>query len=162
MSFKSLLATDHTIVIAEIGINHNGSVAVAKQLIEKAQIAGVDAVKFQFRNMENTYLTKNEIGDEILSAEINRTALTENQILDLTNFAKNLGLWVGISFFDARDVEKFGEKINCFDFFKVPSVELTNENLIDKLLSLDKYLLISTGASDELTFESNGRSSSPT
>lgn len=153
MSFKSLVATDHTIVIAEIGINHNGSVAVAKQLIKKAQIAGVDAVKFQFRIMENTYLTKNEIGDEILSAEINRTALTENQILDLAKFAKNLGLWVGISFFDARDVEKFGEEINYFDFFKVPSVELTNENLIDKLLSLDKYLLISTGASDEQTID---------
>ena len=55
MSFKSLVATDHTIVIAEIGINHNGSVTVAKQLIEKAQIAGVDGVKFQFRNLENTY-----------------------------------------------------------------------------------------------------------
>lgn len=153
MSFESLVATDHTIVIAEIGINHNGSVTVAKQLINNAQIAGVDAVKFQFRNLENTYLTKNEIGDEILYAEINRTALTENQIVDLTKFAKNLGLWVGISFFDARDVEKFGEEINYFDFFKVPSVELSNENLIDKLLSLDKYLLISTGASDEQTID---------
>jgi len=153
MSFKSLVATDHTIVIAEIGINHNGSITVAKQLIEKAKLAGVDAVKFQFRNLENTYLTKNEIGDEILSGEINRTALTENQILGLTKFAKNLGLWVGISFFDARDVEKFGEEIGYFDFFKVPSVELTNDNLIDKLLYLDKYLLISTGASDENTLE---------
>jgi N-acetylneuraminate synthase len=145
--------TKHPIIIAEIGINHNGSFAVAKQLIESAHDAGVDAVKFQFRNLNNTYLTKNEIGDEVLSAEINENALTELQIADLAKYAKYLGLCVGISFFEASDVEIFGDEIKYFDFFKVPSVELRNENLIDKLLLLNKYLLISTGASDEESIE---------
>ena len=149
MGFKSSINNGHVIIIAEIGINHNGSFSIAKELIKGAHAAGVDAVKFQFRDIENTYMSKKEIGDEILSEEINRNALTSTQIIELSKYAKTLGLLIGISFFDLKDVAKFEESVEIFDFFKVPSVELTNTTLIDKLLSFNKFLLISTGASDE-------------
>lgn len=153
INFADLIAENYTIVIAEIGINHNGSLITAKKLIHEAKQAGVDAVKFQFRNLDNVYVKKTEIGDEILSLEITKNVLTVNEIIELVELSKTLGLMVGISFFSADDVKLFDSSIAKFDFFKVPSVELTNKLLIEKLFSLDKFLLISTGAADEDTIE---------
>jgi N-acetylneuraminate synthase len=60
---------------------------------------------------------------------------------------------VGVSFFEAGDVLDFVENIEIFDFFKIPSVEVTNFALIDKLMSFNKYVLISTGTADEATLK---------
>ena len=61
-------------LIAEIGINHDGDYKKAESLISIAAENGADAIKFQYRNLSNTY-SKNqveEIGDEILKEEIYR------------------------------------------------------------------------------------------
>jgi len=47
-----------TFLIAEIGINHNGDINIAKKLIDEAKIAGFDAVKFQKRNIDKVYSKK--------------------------------------------------------------------------------------------------------
>jgi sialic acid synthase SpsE/sugar phosphate isomerase/epimerase len=141
-------------LIAEIGINHNGDSEIAKSLIVEAQLSGCQAVKFQYRNLSRTYsgLTR-EIGDEILSTEIERNFINVSEIIYLVKFAKSLGLEVGISFFDELDVTDFEASIDLFDFFKIPSVEITNLSLINKLLSFEKFVYISTGASTELEVE---------
>ena len=61
-------------IIAEIGINHNGSYDVAKLLIKAAKNSGCSAIKFQYRNLERTYANSNskEIGDGLLQSEISR------------------------------------------------------------------------------------------
>jgi sialic acid synthase SpsE len=100
-------------------------------------------------------LNKNEIGDEILFAEINRNFLTVEQILNLTKSAKDLGLLVGISFFHELDIKNFGNEIKIFDFFKIPSAEISNFILINNLINLGKYLLISTGTANENTINSS-------
>jgi len=137
-------------IIAEIGINHDGSIKKAKRLIDESFQNGVHAIKFQYRNLNNAYSENaKEIGDEILSKEINRNYLSPNKLIDLSIYAKALGLEVGISFFDKKDIQDFDETIKIFDFFKIPSVELTNSNLIDALLSFNKHLYISLGAHNE-------------
>ena len=151
MGFSELLKDDKVVVIAEIGINHEGSFKIAQNLIAAAHESGADAIKFQYRDLSNVYLNKNEIGDEILFAEINRNFLTVEQILNLSKSAKDLGLLVGISFFHELDIKNFGSKIKIFDFFKIPSAEVSNNILINHLLNLDKYLLISTGTANENT-----------
>jgi len=137
-------------IIAEIGINHDGSIEKARELIDASSQSGVHAVKFQYRNLNNAY-SKNakEIGDEILSKEINRNYLSPNQLIDLSTYAKELELEVGISFFDKKDIQDFDREIRIFDFFKIPSVELTNGDLIDALLELNKHLYLSLGAHNE-------------
>jgi N-acetylneuraminate synthase len=50
----------HTFIIAEIGINHNGDINIAKELIKKAKNSGIDAVKFQKRDINIVY-TKEEL-----------------------------------------------------------------------------------------------------
>ncbi len=146
-------------VIAEVGINHFGKFEIAKEIIENATKSGAGAVKFQYRNLSRTYSkSRNEIGDEIVGEEINRNYLDCNQIISLVEFAHSLGIFAGISFFTVEDISDFGSGIENFDFFKIPSPELTNINLITELIGLNKFVFISTGAHDEKeivkTFES--------
>lgn len=138
------------IVIAEIGINHDGSMDTARTLISEAASAGVRGIKFQYRNLDNAYsVGAREIGDEMLEHEIHENFLSPQKILDLTKYGKDLGLEVGTSFFDAIDMEDFGSDIGTFDFFKVPSAELTNASLIDAMLQTGKHVYISTGCHSE-------------
>jgi len=144
----------HRLLIAEIGINHNGKLETARKLVHEAAAAGANAVKFQYRNLSRTYgESSKEIGDEILKNEISRNFITVEEILELTHQGKNEKLKVGISFFDVLDVEDFGPQIGEFDFFKVPSVELTNIELIRTLLNFEKMVYISTGAHSEEELE---------
>ena len=137
-------------IIAEIGINHDGINSKARKLIKLAQKSGDNAIKFQYRNLENAYSNQaKEIGDEILSKEINKSYLSPDELLELSIFAKTLNLEVGISFFDEKDILDFGKDIKIFDFFKIPSVELTNSILIDTLIQLNRHIYISLGAHDE-------------
>lgn len=142
-------------IIAEIGINHDGSIGKAKHLIDAASNSGSDAIKFQYRNLGNAYSdTAREIGDEILLEEINRNYLSPKDLCDLTAYAKAHKLEVGISFFDEKDIADFSDKIEIFDFFKIPSVELTNKSLIAALVKLNRHIYISLGAHKEAEIES--------
>ena len=141
-------------LIAEIGINHNGDFQTANLLIEAAAEAGANAIKFQYRNLSRAYNdSANEIGDEALKVEIKKNFLSPEFIEILMQRGKKLGLDVGISFFDSADIGDFSESLSDFDFFKVPSVELSNSNLISELLRYQKTVFISTGAHNEEEIE---------
>ena len=137
-------------IIAEIGINHNGSEEVARALIDAAANAGAWGVKFQYRNLANAYADDaRELGDEMLQKEIRRNYLAPEVIVRLSRHATNVGIMPGISFFTPDDIADFGNDIGIFDFFKIPSVEFTNLALIKRIEALGKYNLISTGAYTE-------------
>ncbi len=142
-------------IIAEIGINHDGSLDKAAALVIAASAAGVHAVKFQYRNLDNAYSSgsSREIGDEILLREIRKAFLPPEQLLALARLSREHGLEVGISFFDVQDIQDFGASVAEFDFFKMPSAELTNAPLIDALMALDRHLYISTGCHTETEIE---------
>ncbi len=137
-------------IIAEIGINHNGSADTARALIDAAARAGAWGIKFQYRNLANAYASDaRQIGDEMLQKEIRRNFLPPETILELSRHASALGVQPGISFFTPDDIADFGDAIGIFGFFKVPSVEFTNRALIGRIEALGKYNLISTGAYTE-------------
>jgi N-acetylneuraminate synthase len=148
------MLTSKSYLIAEIGINHNGNFEVAQHLIKSAFDSGANAIKFQYRNLSRAYgPTSNEIGDEILKIEITKNSLKVEEIIDLYRYAKSFNLDVGISFFDVFDIKDFNSFIDQFDFFKIPSVELTNINLIEAFYKYNKPILISTGAHSENEIE---------
>ena len=137
-------------VIAEIGINHDGEISVAKELIEAAVAAECYAVKFQYRNDSRMYSgAAQEIGEEIISEELKKAAMSIESIFTLSDFAKKAGIKVGISCFTVEDFEDIIKKQDLFDFFKVPSVELLNFLLIDKMLATGKLTYLSLGAHSE-------------
>ena len=139
------MAKNRPFIIAEIGCNHNGDLEEAKSLVRQAASANCWGVKFQFRNVSTFYQSSNEIGDEILSAEIARTDLAIKDLVSLADLARSLGMKSGMSFFRVEDYRVFGSACNSFDFFKVPSAECTNYELIKSLLETKKQVMVSTG-----------------
>jgi N-acetylneuraminate synthase len=138
-------------IIAEIGINNEGSQTIAKELIVGAAKAGANAIKFQYRNLKRAYEgNPKELGDNMLKSEIEKNFLSTESIIELSKFARQLNLDVGISFFTVMDYYDFGDH-NFFNFYKVPSVEFCNKELLKLLLKTNKLIYISTGCQNEST-----------
>ncbi|QDG78111.1 N-acetylneuraminate synthase family protein [Labrenzia sp. PHM005] len=136
-------------IIAELGINHRGSSEIAEQLIDIASEAGAWGAKFQYRAKAGFYQAISEIGDEILSREIDESYISPDEILRLARLIQKKGMKAGVSFFKFSDAADFGDKISEFDFFKVPSAELMNEELVTAMAGLGKPLILSTGGHSE-------------
>lgn len=137
-------------IIAELGINHHGSINQCKKIIKSISNSNIHAIKFQYRNLNRIYTNAlNEISDNMLYKEIKRNYLSPSQINELIDYAHNNHFEVGISFFDVKDINDFGTNIKKFDFFKIPSPELLNLNLIKTLSFFEKKIFISTGAHEQ-------------
>lgn len=138
-------------IIGEIGINHNGSVDLAKKLIDVAVMTGCDAVKFQKRTVDVVY-TKEELAKERPSifGETNgdlkrglEFGLEEYTQID--NYCKERGIIWFASCWDEQSVD-FIDKFNppCY---KISSASLTDDNLLKHTKSKGKPILLSTGMS---------------
>lgn len=138
-------------IIAEIGINHNGDVNIAKELIKVAKDAGCNAVKFQKRTTDIVY--KKEFLDSPRESPWGNTqrALKEalefgfEEYKEIDRFCKELGIdW----FASAWNIEsqQFLRQFDC-KFNKIASAMLTYEPLLKEVASEKKYTFISTGMS---------------
>ena len=144
-----------TFIIGEAGVNHNGSIDLAKQMIDVALEAGADAVKFQ------TFKTENLVSKNAPKADYQKisTGSSESQFemikkLELNETAHKIlftyCLERSIQFlaspFDLESIDlldKLGMKI-----FKIPSGEITNLPYLRKIGSLKKEIILSTGMAD--------------
>lgn len=138
-------------VIAEIGINHNGSVALAKKMIDIAVTTGCDAVKFQKRTIDIVY-TKEELAKERKSVFGNTNGdlkrglefgLKEYKQID--EYCKEKGILWFASCWDEKSVD-FIDQFNV-PCFKIASASLTDDNLLRYTKSKGKPILLSTGMS---------------
>lgn len=137
-------------LIADLSLNHDGSFDKASELLNSISKAGLNSVLFEYIKYQecNSVNPNLEIGDEIINAEIKKNFLDPSSIFRLMKLAKNLNLKVGICFYDINDINDF-DFIKEFDFFQIPSVEILNTQLIKKLLSTNKNVLIATGGCKE-------------
>ncbi len=138
-------------VIAEIGINHNGSLENAKKLINMAHFYGCDAVKFQKRTIEDVY-TKEELSAPRESVFGNTNGdlkrgleFGQKEYEEIDNYCKTLGIDWFASCWDLKSVD-FIEQFNVCAH-KIPSALLTNEPLLKKIKQTNKPILLSTGMS---------------
>lgn len=138
-------------IIAEIGINHNGSVKLAKQMIDIAVTTGCDAVKFQKRTVDVVY-TKEELAKERSSVfgktngDLKRgLEFSEEQYKEIDEYCKEKGILWFASCWDEGSVD-FIDKFNppCY---KIASASLTDDNLLKYTRSKGKPILLSTGMS---------------
>lgn len=148
---KSVSSDSPTYMIAEIGINHNGDLAVAKKLIEESKNAGFDAVKFQKRTIEIVYSAEELAkprpnhygetnGDLKRGLEFDRSAYGE-----IDRFCKELGIHWFASPWDVPSVE-FLEQFNVVAH-KVASACMTDRALLKALNATGKPVIMSTGMS---------------
>lgn len=140
-------------IIAEIGINHNGSVELARKLVDAAAEAGVDCVKFQMRDLDSLYVTrdakdtKQNLTTQYSLDLLGKVNLSADEIIKLMDYAKSKGLFPLCTPFDVASVEKL--QAYGVDVYKIGSTDLTNHDLIRSLVVTGKPLIVSTGMADQ-------------
>ena len=144
----------HTFIIAEVGVNHNGSVDIAKKMIDTAKACGVDAVKFQTfvsENLVSRFAEKAEYQkettgkDESQLAMIKKLELSYDDFRDLKSYAESMGLEFMSTPFDHESIDFLAEL--GMDIFKIPSGEITNLPYLMKIAKLKRRVILSTGMS---------------
>lgn len=146
------LQFDH-FFIAEIGVNHGGSVEEAKRLILSAKRAGADAVKFQSYKAEKlVHSSARSYWDTNLEKSTSQLELFKkydrldaSDYIELSKFSRDHGIYFSSTPFDLEAVD-YLEKI--VDFYKIASADITNFPLIEKIASKRKTVILSTGASN--------------
>jgi len=139
-------------IIAEIGINHNGDMGIAKDLIKMAKDAGCDAVKFQKRTIDKVY-TK-ELLDSPRESPWGATQRAQKEALEfgleqykeIDRYCKELGIEWFASAWDV-DSQKFLRQFNC-KYNKVASAMIVDMELLKEIASEKKHTFISTGMSE--------------
>src|SRR6185312_3467527 len=116
-------------IIAEAGINHNGDIGIAKQLIDVAAEAGADAVKFQKRNIDKVYTQ--EFLESARESPWGKTQRAQKQ---------------GIEFASAWDLDsqKFLQKFEL-EYNKIASPMVVSQELLSEVASEGRHTFISTG-----------------
>ena len=139
---KSKNAKTKTLIIAEIGINHNGDIDKAKLLIEKANDCGASAVKLQ------TYITEKRASkDSPIYEVLKKCELSFDQQNNLFKFGQDLGIEIFSTPFDEESVQFLGQT-DC-KFIKIASFDVTNFKLVRSISSLNKQIIMSTGMTNE-------------
>lgn len=141
-----------TYIIGEIGINHNGDISIAKRLIDAASDAGVNAVKFQKRDLKSIYqedvlenTNRYEQNFQYMIPILKAVELSCSEIKELKDYAEEKKLDFLCTPFDITSAE-FINSINI-NAFKVSSADLTNIELIEYLSKTGKPIILSTGMS---------------
>ena len=141
-------------IIAEIGVNHNGNLELAKKLVEVAKQCGADAVKFQtFKAEESTgikadkaeYQKKNDVMEESQFEMIKKLELTFENFAFLKKYCEKKD----IDFISTPDGE---QSLECLINMGVPkikigSMEITNYPFLKKIAQCKKKIILSTGMS---------------
>jgi N,N'-diacetyllegionaminate synthase len=145
---------DKTIIIAEAGVNHNGSIEIAKKMIDLAVIAGVDYIKFQTFNTHKLtlksakkaeYQINNTHNSDSQYEMLSKLELSKENHYELITYCKNRNIAFLSTAFDLESVA-FLSNFDM-DFFKIPSGEITNYPYLKKIAQYKRPVILSTGMS---------------
>ena len=148
-----------TKIIAEIGINHNGSINIAKDLIDLSKVAGCDYVKFQKRTpdicvpeAQKSKMRVTPWGEMTYIDYKKRIEFEEEQYDYLFDYCRKIGIGCFASVWDNPSVD-FMSKYT--DITKIPSALITNHELCSYAREKNDFLIVSTGMSTEEEIEKN-------
>lgn len=144
----------HTLIIAEAGVNHNGSLEIAKQLIDKAVEAGVDIIKFQTfkaeklvsKSAKQADYQKKNIGSKADDSQLNMLKKLELSHEDhevLIQYCNQKGIRFFSTAFDMESID-YLHSLNL-GLWKIPSGEITNYPYIKKIAQFHEPVFLSTG-----------------
>lgn len=149
-----LRASPHCFVIGEIGLNHNGSLDIARRLIDLAALAGADAVKLQKRTVDILAVGETLDARDDRFPAFGRTyreirehlEFSVDQYRELKAYAHQRGLHFMVTAFDTQAVDDL-EQVGV-DSYKLASHSLTNVELLRYLARLKKPTVLSTGMAE--------------
>ena len=144
----------HVLIIAEAGVNHNGSIEIAKQLVDKAVEAGVDIIKFQTfkaeklvsKSAKQAEYQKKNIGNEADDSQYNmlkKLELSEQDHQILIDYCQKKGIKFFSTAFDMESID-YLHSLNL-GLWKIPSGEITNYPYIKKIAQYGEPVILSTG-----------------
>jgi len=145
-----------SLIIAEVGVNHNGSIENAKQLIDVAKKAGADIVKFQTFKTEHLvtadakkaqYQKANMNGDDSQYQMLKALELNAAQFIELKRYCDEIGIEFLSTAFDSDSLDFLIRDVGL-NRLKIPSGELTNTPFVMQHARTNLPLIISTGMSD--------------
>lgn len=140
-----------TLIIAEAGVNHNGSLTLAKELIDAAKQSGADIVKFQTAKLDSLvskfatmaeYQKKNTGKTESQKSMLERLLLNYEDFIELSNYCEEIGIEFLSTPFDIESIYFLNDLISVW---KVPSGEITNYPYLVEIGKTKKSVLMSTG-----------------
>lgn len=142
------------IIIAEAGVNHNGKLHLAKEMVEKAKAAGADYIKFQTFvpeglatcKAEKAQYQKGQTGDGPQLDMLRTLALPNEAFVELKRHCDQSGIGFLSAPFDLESIE-FLSSFDM-DYWKVPSGEITNLPYLEKIGRTRKKVILSTGMSE--------------
>ena len=140
-----------TLIIAEAGVNHNGSLELAKQLIDAAAVAGVSYVKFQSfkaeklvtKEAEQAEYQQRNAADSSQYTMLKKLELTHRQHEELVAHCKQKGVRFLSTAFDLESIE-YLHSLNL-GLWKIPSGEITNFPYLKKIAQYGEPVIMSTG-----------------
>jgi len=142
-------------IIAEAGVNHNGNIEIAKNMVDVAKKAGADAVKFQTfiaENLASKYAIKAEYqtittnSNESQLQMLKKLELKINEYKELAEYCDKKKILFLSTPFDMDSIT-FLENLEM-KIFKIPSGEITNLPYLEKIGLLNKRIILSTGMAD--------------
>lgn len=144
------------LIIAEAGVNHNGSIEVAKKLIDAAALAGVDYVKFQSFKAENLvskeakkaeYQQKNMAdSDDSQFTMLKKLELSPEQHIELITYCNEKGIKFFSTAFDLESIDFLASL--KLGLWKIPSGEITNYPYLKQIALKKEPVILSTGMCD--------------
>ena len=143
--------TSKVFIIAEAGVNHNGSLDLAYQLIDVAKEAGADAVKFQTFKAENVvskladkaeYQKKTTGSDKSQLEMIKKLELSFEDFVKLKKYCDKKGIMFLSTPFDYQSIDFLYDLI---DTYKIPSGEIINHPYLKHIAAKNKPIIMSTG-----------------
>jgi sialic acid synthase SpsE/sugar phosphate isomerase/epimerase len=140
------------LLLAEIGVNHNGNSDEALWLVRQAAAAGCHAVKFQHRGHDlynRDDINSFDLGTQYIIAEIERTRLPISILADCCCLARDLGMEAVVTPFDETALQELMASEAKPAALKIASCDLTNHPLIRACAAIDLPLVLSTGMSYE-------------
>lgn len=141
-------------IIAEAGVNHNGSLSVAKRLVDAAVLCRADAIKFQIFKTEEmitesaskaSYQKKKTPANESQFKMLKRLELDIGDYEEINNYCKHKRIMFLASAFDLASIDLLWRL--DVPIFKIPSGEITNLLLLKKIGGLKRKIILSSGAS---------------
>ncbi|HEY4512255.1 MAG TPA: N-acetylneuraminate synthase family protein [Candidatus Paceibacterota bacterium] len=147
------IGTGHPVyIIAEIGLNHQGDIKLARKLIDAAVKAGADAVKFQKRSLSKVYSSEalehpenQEHSTNYILGHIKKSELSEAQMKELFEYSKSKNMDFLCTPWDEESLA-FLHNLDI-PAFKIASADMFNFKLLSKVAALKKPMIISTGMS---------------
>lgn len=142
------------LIIAEAGVNHNGSLEMAKQLVDTAHECGADIVKFQTAKLDSLvsksaqmadYQKKNIGVNGSQKEMLKKLLLSYDEFVEIAHYCKEVGIIFLSTPFDIESIHFLND---MQDIWKVPSGEITNYPYLVEIAKTGKKVILSTGMAE--------------